>query len=583
MKRPRIIGLLNFRKSPRKHGDGMNQQEISEDVAHPAFSIETVSLLASYGQEMTFNTGDLLFSRDDRDIPLFIIRSGKLEVFEVTSDGETVVVSAISDGQFTGELYLWNNRKSLVSCRSTTESMVIAITRENLTRLLRSEPEIGSTILSATILRHKGLVQSGRAGVVLIGDQRSGSMNRIQRFLVRNSYPHKIVDISRPDEESGQSPVADSSVDVTPMVLFPDGRVLRDPESMCLAQELGLYEEVSSQTYDVAIIGAGPAGLAAAVNAASEGLKTIVIEGNAPGGQAGTSSRIENYLGFPIGLSGQELANRSQIQAQKFGAHLLISREAIEIECKPTFKRLVLHDKSQVLARAVIIATGARYRRLTVPNYDRFEGTGIHYAATAMESALCAGESVAVVGAGNSAGQAALFLSQRASRVHLVFRGRSLDATMSEYLVQRILSSSSICIHPCCEIERLDGDRHLEHVAWRNEVEGSSQTESIRQLFILIGATPNTGWLGDTLALDDKGFICTGPSAGSSLPHATSRAGIFAIGDVRSTSVKRVSAAAGEGSVVVSEVHEHLAMLHQELMGRADHDASVVTPLASRG
>jgi thioredoxin reductase (NADPH) len=549
----------------------MESSEALEDLAHPTFSPETVRLLAQYGAEMTFQSGDILFRRDDRDIPLFIIRKGNLEVFEATSDGEMISVSAIGEGQFTGELYLWNNRKSLVSCRAAVESTVIAISRDHLNRLLRSEPEIGSTILSATILRHKGLIQSGRAGVVVIGDQRSGAMNRIQRFLVRNSYPHRIVDLCPETDPPEGDQSAESSVDMTPVVLFPSGRILRNPESMCLAQELGLYEEVSPGTYDVAIIGAGPAGLAAAVNAASEGLKTIVIEGNAPGGQAGTSSRIENYLGFPTGLSGQELANRSQIQAQKFGAHFAISREVVGIECDALPKRLLLHDQSQVLAQTVIIATGAQYRRLDVPNYDRFEGEGIHYAATAMESALCKGETVAVVGAGNSAGQAALFLSQRASKVHLVFRGEALEATMSAYLVQRILSSSSIAIHPCSEIERLDGDSRLESVTWRDRAQGSSQTDAIRQLFILIGASPNTGWLGDLVALDDKGFICTGSGAGTSLPHETSKSGIFAVGDVRSHSIKRVSAAAGEGSVVISEVHEYLAMVNRTSSTVAEH------------
>jgi thioredoxin reductase (NADPH) len=232
---------------------------------------------------------------------------------------------------------------------------------------------------------------------------------------------------------------------------------------------------------------------------------------------------------------------------------------------------LLLHDQSQVLAQTVIIATGAQYRRLDVPNYDRFEGEGIHYAATAMESALCKGETVAVVGAGNSAGQAALFLSQRASKVHLVFRGEALEATMSAYLVQRILSSSSIAIHPCSEIERLDGDSRLESVTWRDRAQGSSQTDAIRQLFILIGASPNTGWLGDLVALDDKGFICTGSGAGTSLPHETSKSGIFAVGDVRSHSIKRVSAAAGEGSVVISEVHEYLAMVNRTSSTVAEH------------
>jgi thioredoxin reductase (NADPH) len=317
-----------------------------------------------------------------------------------------------------------------------------------------------------------------------------------------------------------------------------------------------------AHVHDVAVVGAGPAGLAAAVYAASEGLDTIVLEGLAPGGQAGTSSKIENYLGFPTGISGQALAGRAQTQAQKFGARLAVSRHAAALDCAGEPFRLRLEDGQMVAARAVIVATGARYRKLAVENYDRFEGEGIHYAATAIEAQLCRDEEVAIVGGGNSSGQAAMFLSRFAKAVHILCRGPGLAATMSDYLVRRIDASERITLHPRTEIVRLEGEHHLEAVTWRDHGRGTEERHPMRNLFVMIGAEPNTDWLGGCLELDAKGFVLTGTDAeGRPLasPFATSRPGIFAVGDVRAGSVKRVASGVGEGSVVVAAVHQFLA------------------------
>jgi thioredoxin reductase (NADPH) len=327
-----------------------------------------------------------------------------------------------------------------------------------------------------------------------------------------------------------------------------------------LADELGLTDlRDTTVVYDVAIVGAGPAGLAAAVYAASEGLATIVIEGAAPGGQAGTSSRIENYLGFPTGGSGQELSERSLIQAQKFGAHFSISRNVVSMSKQDGDYRLEIEDAPAVSARTVVIATGARYSKLNVPNYHRFEYQGIHYAATAMEAGLCRGEELVVVGAGNSAGQAALFLAQTAKHVDLVVRGRSLQATMSDYLIQRILVSSQITVRLQSEIVSIDGADRLNSVMVRDNANGTSETINISHVFVMIGASPNTGWLRGILAMDDRGFILTGSGASSSAFFGTNLEGVYAVGDVRCGSVKRVASAVGEGSVVVSDIHKYLA------------------------
>jgi thioredoxin reductase (NADPH) len=338
--------------------------------------------------------------------------------------------------------------------------------------------------------------------------------------------------------------------------------MLMNPTTAELADSLGLTESLEpGHVHDVAVVRAGPAGLAAAVYAASEGLDTIVIEGMAPGGQAGTSSKIENYLGFPTGISGQALAGRAQIQAQKFGARLAISRNVVRLHCASQPYQLELDDGQRVAARAVVIATGARYRKLDVPNYDRYEGQGIHYAATPMEGKLCTGEEVVVVGGGNSAGQAAVFLSRIAAHVHVLVRGTGLAATMSDYLIQRIQQSPRITLHTETQIVGLEGNDRLQQVTWSGRHDGSRETLAIANVFVMVGAEPNTDWLHDCLALDAKGFVSTGID-GEGMPtsvlFATSMPGIFAVGDVRSGSVKRVASGVGEGSVVIQAVHKFL-------------------------
>jgi thioredoxin reductase (NADPH) len=329
-----------------------------------------------------------------------------------------------------------------------------------------------------------------------------------------------------------------------------------------LADELGISElPDKSIIYDVAVVGAGPAGLAAAVYAASEGLSTVVIEGIAPGGQAGTSSKIENYLGFPTGISGQRLANRAFVQSLKFGVRFAISREAVTLESNSDVHKITLEGGIALCSRAVVIATGVQYRKLPLENYDNFENQGIYYAATGMETAYCRDKEVVVVGGGNSAGQAALFLSQTAAHVYLMIRGKSLSATMSQYLLSRIEQSRRITILTETEIVLLEGGRHLEQVTWVNIRDGSRTTKSIQDLFVMIGAQPNTSWLKGVVALDEKGFVNTGGSQGfENTPYATNNAGIYAVGDVRNTSVKRVASAVGEGSVVVSDLHRYLAL-----------------------
>jgi thioredoxin reductase (NADPH) len=342
--------------------------------------------------------------------------------------------------------------------------------------------------------------------------------------------------------------------------------VLRNPENSALADALGLTETIDpNQVYDLAVVGVGPAGLAAAVYGASEGLATIVIESLAPGGQAGTSSKIENYLGFPTGISGQALAGRAQVQAQKFGARLAISRAVVALDCDASPYRLHLEGGGTVSARAVVIATGARYRTLGVPDYERFEGQGIHYAATAMEAQFCTNEEIIVVGGGNSAGQAAMFLSRHAANCTMLVRANGLAATMSDYLVQRIEASPRITLLTETEITELGGERFLETVTWTDRASGESKVNPIRNVFVMIGAAPNTGWLEDCLELDPKGFVLTGRVAGSQQDagdvgsaFATSRAGVYAVGDVRSGSVKRVASGVGEGSVVVQAIHRFL-------------------------
>ena len=347
-----------------------------------------------------------------------------------------------------------------------------------------------------------------------------------------------------------------------PAVITPDRAVLLNPATAALADRLGLTERFDpEEVFDVAVVGAGPAGLSAATYAASEGLRTVILEGVAPGGQAGMSSKIENYLGFPTGISGQALAGRAQVQAQKFGARVAVSRMVVGLDCDQHPYRLRLEDGQSVRAKAIVVASGARYRKLDAPRYNQFEGQGIHYAATAMEAQLCGGQNVVVVGGGNSAGQAAMFLSRTSGHVHLLVRGEGLAATMSDYLIQRIQQSPRITLHPHSEVTALRGEALLRQVGWTDRRSGAESVIDSPALFVMIGAEPNTEWLNGCIALDDKGFVLTGAQARASSAYETERPGVFAVGDVRAGSVKRVAAGVGEGSVAVPAIHHYLENL----------------------
>jgi thioredoxin reductase (NADPH) len=380
--------------------------------------------------------------------------------------------------------------------------------------------------------------------------------------MTRNGYPHRVLNTEQDPSAGGLLECFQLTPEELPALVLPGEVVLKNPSNGEIADALGLVETLDENVvHDVAVVGAGPAGLAAAVYAASEGLSTLVLESLAPGGQAGTSSKIENYLGFPTGISGQALAGRAQNQAQKFGAKLAIARSVTGIDCSAHPYRLELNGQTHVKARTIVVASGARYRKLDLENFAKYEGQGIHYAATPMEAQLCGGEEVVVVGGGNSAGQAAIFLSRRARHVYIIVRGPALSDTMSDYLVQRITTSSRISVHTHCAITRLAGERALGKVEWTNLKTREITVKSISNLFLMIGAEPNTDWLAGCLTLDPKGFVVTGrDESGQALasPFATTRPGIFAIGDVRAGSVKRVASSVGEGSVVIQAIHQYL-------------------------
>ncbi len=528
----------------------------------PRLTHEMAGRIAKYGTEENLVQGALVFERGQRGVDFFFVLDGNIEIFDANKHGRPNVFTTHGVRQFTGEMDLFNDRQILVSGRAGVDSRVVRVKRPDFRRLVSTEADIGEIMMRAFILRRVGFIRQAQGGVVLIGQGHGGDVLRLQRFMTRNGYPHRLLDIDVDADAGGFLHCFELTADQLPVVIAPGEQVLRNPSNAALADALGLTETLDpTKIYDVAVVGAGPAGLAAAVYAASEGLSTIVLEGMAPGGQAGTSSKIENYLGFPTGISGLALAGRAQAQAQKFGARLAISRAVVGLDCGEVPYRLRLDDGQSLPARAVVVATGARYRKLDVADYERFEGQGIHYAATGMEAQLCTGEEVIVVGGGNSAGQAAVFLARTVAHVHILVRAPGLAATMSDYLVQRIASSPRITLHAHAEISALAGDGQLREVTWTNRATGVAETRRIGNAFVMIGAEPNSEWLGGCLDLDAKGFVQTGRDADGqalSSAFATTRPGVYAVGDVRSGSVKRVASGVGEGSVVVQAIHSFL-------------------------
>ncbi len=545
---------------------------LREKQTFPTLTDEQIERASQFGVIEDLAKGTVLFERGDRTVDFFILLKGNIEIYEHRQHGINVF-TVHGFHQFTGELDLFNNRQILVGGRMGEDGTVVRVNRPAFKKLMVSEPDIGEIIMRAFILRRVALISHKQGSVTLLMNKQSADTIRIQRFLRRNGYPLEVLDCAK-DDCTDILEKYEIQQDQLPAVIIHLGeRVVLNPNNYELAACLGLMEELEYETpYDVAIVGAGPAGLSAAVYAASEGLSTILLEHEAPGGQAGTSSKIENYLGFPTGISGQALSGRAQVQAQKFGATIALPYSVKNI--KQNDKQLYeigLCNQQNIKAKSVVVATGATYRTLDIEDNRKFDNAGVYYAATAMEAGLCKQDEIIVVGGGNSAGQAAIFLSGHASHVHMLIRGKGLCATMSDYLISRINSSSKITLYTHTEIIELKGDKHLEAVTWRNNQTNETETHDIRHVFLMIGAVPNTDWLGNCVELDDKGFVCTGmgllenkqwEQERNPMMLESSSPGVFAAGDVRSGSIKRVASGVGEGSMSISQVHQYLSELN---------------------
>ena len=547
--------------------------ESSEQInaMFPVMGDAELARLRPFGEERRAKAGDILFDIGDSDHGIFVVLDGSIEVIGVSNSGtskmEEAVLRVLGRGTFTGEVNQLSGRRSLVRCRAREDSSVLEIARANLQRLLQTDPVFGEMFLRVFLLRRVYLVAHSVGDALLIGSNHSGDTLRLRAFLSRNGHPHTYVDVEHnPDVQALLDQFHVRVTDI-PVLICRGELVLRNPSNAEAAECFGLNAGIDEdEVYDLIVVGAGPSGLAAAVYGASEGLNVLVVESNAPGGQAGSSSRIENYLGFPTGISGQDLASRAFVQAEKFGAQIAVARAARTLQCGRSPYSVELDDGGTVQGRSIIVAAGAQYRKLALSNIAQFEGVGIYYGATQVEAILCTGQEVVVVGGGNSAGQAAMFLSAHAQHVHLLVRGPGLADTMSRYLISRIEACSDITFRPYTEIEALEGGDHLERIRWRNTQTGDTETREVQHLFLMTGASPNTAWLQGCLALDSKQFIKTGSQINGDwpltrAPHLleTSRPGVFAVGDIRSGSIKRVASAVGEGSMAVQFVHQVLA------------------------
>ena len=541
------------------------------DRKFPVLSSAQLQRLSARGHIRRVTAGQTLVDLGQQAPSFFALLCGELEVVQYSRSGPHVIATHHA-GQFTGEVNMLSGRRSLVEVRSRTDAEVVEIHREDLLGLVQSDSELSEILMRAFVLRRADLVASGSGDLVLVGSAHCSGTLRIKEFLSRNGHPYAYVNL---EQDAGIQDLLDHfhvSLADMPVVIGCGDVVLRNPSNREIANQLGFNDAIDeTQLRDLVIVGAGPSGLAAAVYAASEGLNVLVIESHVPGGQAGSSSRIENYLGFPTGISGQELSARAYHQAQKFGATIVVAKAAARLACAQRPYAVELDDGARVPTRAVIIASGAEYRRLAIPHLEQFEGAGIYYGATFLEAQLCEDEEVAIVGGGNSAGQAAVFLADTARHVHMLIRSQGLSDTMSRYLIRRIEDHPRITRHVFTELETLTGNGHLSHVTWRSSTTGVSETRALRHVFVMTGATPCTRWLDGCVALDAHGFIKTGTDLSADdmvaggwssrrAPHLleTSLPGVFAVGDVRGGNVKRVASAVGEGAIAVAFVHQVL-------------------------
>ena len=537
----------------------------------PTLRPAQLARLEGYGKRARVEAGEILAQSGEREGRLVVVLTGSVEILRTGLSGDERVILH-GPGEFTGELSTLRGARSLVRARVHEAGEVLIIDHDNLRKLVQRDAELSELFMRAFILRRMGLIEAQGGDVILIGSRHSAGTLRLQQFLTRNGTPYHWVDI---DNEAGVETLLERfhvSVDEVPIVVCRAEKVLKNPSNEQLAECLAINPQMDDATVrDVLVIGAGPAGLAAAVYAASEGLDVLVIETTAPGGQAGSSSRIENYLGFPTGISGQALAGRALVQAQKFGADVAVASSAVRLRCDRRPYEIELSNGHTVRGRAVIIATGAEYRQLALADLARFVGVGVYYAATHVESQLCTEEEVIVVGGGNSAGQAAVYLAGSCRRVNILVRASGLADSMSRYLIGRIEDTPNITLHVRTQLTALEGSDRLERVTWRDAANGADTTSDIRHVFLMTGAVPNTRWLQGCVPLDDRGFVRVGsdlraedllaarwPLQRPPYLMETGIPGIFAVGDVRSGSVKRVASAVGEGSISVQLVHRVL-------------------------
>jgi thioredoxin reductase (NADPH) len=543
-----------------------------EALMFPTLTPAQIERIAAHGRVRPVARGETLIEAGDPVVPFFAVKSGEIEIIRPSSLGDTLIVIH-RPGKFTGEINVIVGRRSLTRARVSEPGELVELTRDQLLGLVQTDAEIGEIVMRAYIYRRVELAAQGIGDVVLIGSVHSPATLRIKEFLTRNGHPFRYIDLDRDADVQVLLDRFHVATNDIPVLICSGDVVLRNPGNQEIADCLGFNQSIDpTHVRDVVVVGAGPAGLAAAVYAASEGLNALVIEANSPGGQAGSSSKIDNYLGFPSGVSGQELATRAYAQAQRWGAEILVARGATGLACQRKPYSVTVDEGPPTPARTVIIATGAQYRKPTLENLSKFEGAGVYYSAMFMEAQLCAGEDVIVVGGGNSAGQAAAFLAQTARRVYMFVRSSGLAESMSRYLVKRIEATPAIVLKTCTEIVALEGTDHLERVRVRDNRTGAITDQDIRHVFLMTGAVPNTGWLAGCVTLDSNGFIKTGPdllkdelqAAGWPLARSpylleTSLPGVFAVGDVRGGNIKRVASAVGEGSIAVAFVHRVLA------------------------
>jgi thioredoxin reductase (NADPH) len=544
--------------------------------AFPSLTAAQIDRIRPLGRVRRVERGEVLFQPNDTDVSFFVLLSGGLEIVQPIPTGGERTVANHGPGHFTGEMTMITGQRCLVLGRVTEPGEFLELSGDALRSLVARDAELSEILMRAFILRRLALVNMGFGNLVLLGSRHSAQTLNLREFLSRNGHPYTYVDLDTDQDSQSLLDRFNVKPSEVPVVICTRG-VLRSPSIQELARGLGFNSSIdNTHVRDLIIVGAGPAGLAAAVYAASEGLNALVIETTAPGGQAGSSSKIENYLGFPTGISGLELSARATTQAQKFGAEMMIARSVVRLYCDQRPYQVALDGGDVLPTRAIVIATGAQYNKPRLANLANFEGKGIYYGATYIESQLCGGEEVAVVGGGNSAGQAAVFMSQTARKVHMLVRSGELSSTMSRYLIQRLLENPQIEMHWNTEITELIGDECLEQVTWQNRKAGQSETRNVGHVFVMTGASPRTDWLRGCLALDDKGFILTGrdletakvaedlppwPLSRGPFMLETSLPGVFAVGDARANNVKRVASAVGEGAISISLVHRALAEL----------------------